>query len=255
MGADVSLQEREAELEKALQELEEQEEAQPGSVARALSLFKSWMAALIKGTATDDDGDEDEKDDGDERDDERSLDDLLEEYGLNDEEDEETGDEDEEDEQPVRKSLYETAVEDPGLSEIVAADQVVAGLLKSFSEAQEAQVRELRRELRQMRKALVALGEENKALRQELEELGKRPASSVQPGSYRVRDISKSAQPGAPDLPPAEEAMKLAATAMRKGAITAAERRQIELAYQAGRPELAASAIFKARQAEADSAR
>jgi len=255
MGASMSLEEHEAELDKAIQELEGQEQAQPDSVARALSLLKSWQEALIKGKADEDD-DEEKTDKKQDNDDERTIDDLLEEYGLNDEDEEPEDEEEEEDEEPaVRKSFYDTALEDPSVAQIIDADPLIAGLLKSFSTAHEAEVRELGRELREMRKALVALGNENKALREELEGLGKRPAGAV-PGNYRVRDISKGASPGGAQFPAEEEAMKLAAAAIRKGMITAAERRQIELAYQAGRPELAAEPLFKARQAgDADNAR
>ncbi len=256
MGAEATVEQYEAELEKAIKELEEQKEAQPGSIARAMSLFKSWLRELFAKGAQQDDDDE-EKDQDESEDSDEDLADrtraLLEEYGLDEEdedEDEETEDEDEE-RGSVRKSLLDRAMEDPQMAEVIAADAVVASLLKSFSDAHGAQVRELRRELRELRKALNAMAEENKALHEQLEQLGRRPAGAVAP--YRV--IEKSAGGQQPQFPSQDEALRLAASALRKGLITAAERRQIELAYQMGRPELAAAPLFKARQAGDDSAR
>jgi len=245
----------EMELQAALDQLEQVDVPTGGMIAKALGALTNLLAKGAKG-GKGSKGDKTGKD---------RLDALMDDYGLNDDEDDDLDDdemddddygpdemdEDEDSGAPppkVRKSLAD-AVQEDGFGEIIDGDEFMKSVLDNVDARMDARDREQRKELRTMRKALGAVLELNQQLVQQLEQMGMRPAGhpSAPAGPYGIRK-GAGAGDGAP-LPSAEEAAKRAEAALRKGIITPAERRTVELAYQSGVPQEALLILHKAELA------
>jgi len=207
-------------FEKALADLEKAEQVTAPSLASALRATVDRIGTLLrnahKAVVGDDededkDKDEDEEDDveqnediGDEEDedlDEDNLEELLEELRRNRESDEEDEEEDESEEgqSPARKSFADHFAD--AHPEIVAADELVAALVTSFSKSLEARdqvllraVEDLANELRDLRKSLLRM---TKGLEASAGPAGVRPADVPSPG-YAERLFQAGASGGAP---------------------------------------------------------
>jgi hypothetical protein len=195
------------------------------------------------------------------------LDDLLDEYGMDDEEEGEGVDEDElEDEEdemeppkpkgkgkpPVRKSLAEEMADD-GYSDVLDGNEFVKSLLTGVDDRIARRDADTQQQIGKLRKAIVGMGDQLSSINEALEGLGRLPAGRTATGAapYQVREpMSKST--GGVQFPPEEKALAQAGSAMRKGLITAAERRTIELAYENNQPRAAAHVLHKIQQAGGD---
>ncbi len=237
----------EMELQAALDQLEQVDVPTGGMIAKALGALTSLFAkgAPAKG--------------GKDR-----LDALMDDYGLNDDDEDEGMDDMEDDDYgpdgedededygapppKVRKSLAD-AVDDDGFGEIIDGDGFMKSVLDNVDARMDARDREHRKELRTMRKAIGAVLELNQQLAQQLNQMGMRPAGhpSAPAGPYGIRKGAGAS--GGPSLPSAEAALKRADAALRKGIISAAERRTVELAYAAGTPQDALQILHKAELA------
>ncbi len=271
MSKDVNCEEG---LMKAIADLEAEEQPSGGSIAQAFGMLKSWLseqlATLTKARRPvreaedlieDLELDEEEPDyeryaKEDEYEDEGEYEDEEVEEG-NEEEEEYEDEEEEEEELPGRrrpfgKSLNQAVNE--RLGNVIAGDEVVAQLLAATDEVQRSREKRLRSELAQVRKALAVVIKQlnaeqkaHKSLAEELEAMGRIPLGSMTAGPYRR--VEKGGQAKRGEYPSAEEADKMAVEAMRKGLLTAGDRRAIELAYQGGDPSLVAEKIARAKQA------
>ncbi len=257
-------QNAEVELNSALQELEGQEQPSGASIAKGFRAFVDWMGDMLKAgkkaapapppvddeEAYDEDLDDlDEPEGGAEPagdDDEDEVDRMLREYGVTDED---------EDEAPppgrkarkARKSLGEAFTDEieTDLPELLDAEQVIGGMLKSFGRALDDRDSDLRREVRGLRKSLNAYTEQVSALVKAVGEATQRPAAA--PASVGIRRVVEPF--GGADSAPAalsqEEALKRSGIAVRKGLISAEDARLVELAYTAGDPGAASRVLFK----------
>jgi len=243
-------------LDEALAELEAASQPTGGMIAKALA----GLVTLVKGSQKPKAKPQDKKlqdlleqydlDDDDEEEDEDAEDQDEDEDEDEDEDDEDLQDEDEDDYVPptkrkaVRKSLDFGPDDDFDLvpDAIVDTQEFTKSLVSGLrGTVEDAIARRTAPELRRLRKALVAVAQKNEELQKQIEELGYRPAGA--PGNYSIRKGLDAGGEGVIS----KETLAKADEALSKGLISPADRRILDIANQTGDANCAAFVLAKLR--------